>query len=442
MSKKELTHSPDVVVMSNPLITAKLDLTGTQMHVFEYIAGQINPKDENFNVIQIRIKDFAESIGGSYVKLFNELEKICKQMIRPVKVKTDDSSDYSWVALVQRATKISKIGVIEIKFSDELKPYLLQLTNNYFKIHLKATRKLENPHIKRLYWLLSAWRKKGEIVNIEFSLPYLKTAVQLEGKYKQYSDLKKWFLSPAKSNFKEFGEFYFDFEEIRFNPKSSKSEVIKVRFSIIDNPNWKPYLEEIQPYEIVEVDTTTPEMQGLIGMIMSISKGITKAQATQFAINHANIPPEDIMSEILNLFKQKAKGKEITDHLAWLAIAVKNRFNKGLFEETEEKKKEQEEQNKINGWHSEFQERFKEFLEQKANEATPEEIEEFKALNPIFVNKATGEPIKQYLGNFVASTRKEISENKDDVFIGWVRKHKGETLQKMDGKFKVMQTLF
>lgn len=442
MDRDKLTHSTEVAVMRNPLITAKLDFTSTQMHIFEHIVGQINPQDADFNIIQIKIKDFADSIGASYVKLYNEIEKITKQMIRPVKIKENDGSDYSWISIVTKAKHWKGKGIIEVKFHEDLKPYLLQISEDqYFKIHLRATKKISNVHFKKLYWMLASWRRENKVRHVEFTIDYIKTVVELEGQYEQFADFKIWFLNKAREQFIKNGEFYFDFEGIRMNPKSKRSPFVKVRFTILDNPNWKPQENQEEPYKLIEPDTTTPEMQELISMIMGISKSITKTQATQFVKNHAHIKPEDVMSEILNLFKQRGRGKEIIDPLAWLAIAVKNNYNKGLFEETQEQKKEKEEQDKINSWHSEFEQRFNNFKEQRASEATPEEIEFFKANHKEFLNRE-GEPLKQFLGEFVVVFRGEVPADKKQNFINWVRKHKGEALQELDGKYKIIPTLF
>lgn len=442
MDTKNLGFSEEVAIIRNPLLTAKLGLTTIQMQVFEEMIAKINPKDENFHIIQLNIKQFADRIGANPVKLYNEVERITKQMIRPVKIQENDGSDYSWVALLTKAKHWKRKGVIELQFHQDLKPYLLEISGSqYFKIHREATRHLSNPHFNRLYWVLSSWRRKKQIITVDLTLDYIKTAVELEGQYPVYQDLKKRFLNPARADFMKYGEFYFDFEEIRRNPQSKRSEIIKVRFIIFDNPNWKPQREEPIPYELVEPDITTPEMQEVVNALTGLSKSITKAQATQFAINHANTKPEDILSEILNFLKQKGKGKDIIDPLAWLSVAIKNNYNKGLFEETQEKKKEQAEQHKINTWYAEYETRYKEYKFKKAEEATPEEIEYFKENHKHLLNQK-GEPLKEFLGEFVGIYRNETPSDKDTNFINWTRKHKGESLQRLDGKFKVVQTLF
>jgi hypothetical protein len=160
----------------------------------------------------------------------------------------------------------------------------------------------------------------------------------------------------------------------------------------------------------------------------------------QFIRNHTSYKPTDILSEIIAIKKKKSKGKEIIDHLATLADAISKQYSKGLFEEQEQKRKEQEEQRLIDSWDREFEQRFKAYKIERADTAEPHEIDSFRELYPHSFYR--GEPIKEHLGFFIAVNRGEIPQDKDTNFVGWVRKHKNETLQKLDNKWKIVKTLF
>jgi hypothetical protein len=326
-----------------------------------------------------------------------------------------------------------------MKFHEDLKPYLLQIKEStFFSYHIEATRHLKSYSFIKLYWLLVAWKSVKTKV---FMLDSLKETLELTGQYPQYFDFKKRVLQPARAAFIKYGEIYFDYEEIRENPKSQRSAIEKIKFSILPNPNWKKRKSlnfvDIDP---VQPDTSTPEIQELLKGILSLSKDITEAEAMQFIRNHTIYKPKDILSEIIAIKKKKIKGKEIIDHLATLANAVAKQYSKGLFEEQEQKRKEQEEQKLIDSWDREFETRFKAYKIERADTAEPHEIDSFRELYPHSFYR--GEPIKEHLGFFVAVNRGEIPLDKDTNFIGWVRKHKNETLQKLDNKWRIVKTLF
>ena len=147
------------------------------------------------------------------------------------------------------------------------------------------------------------------------------------------------------------------------------------------------------------------------------------------------------MSEIIAMKKNKANGAEYSNPLAALSKAVTNNYSTGLYEEQERKRQEQEEQNMINAWRSEFEERFNEFKHTIASEATPQEVELYREAYPTGFN-TKGEPFRNRLGNFVAISRGLVPQDEEQNFTNWVRKHKGESLQKLDNKWKVVKTLF
>lgn len=432
-------YNPELVVMKNPIITSKLNFSPLQVQLMLEMVAKIHPADENFNEVRINVKELAEKLNMDNGQIYENIEKATKGMNTWIRIKENDGSDYTDLVLLTKVKYWKKKGYVEMKFHEDLKPYLLQIKEStFFSYHIEATRHLKSYSFIKLYWLLVAWKSVKTKV---FMLDSLKETLELTGQYAAYKDFKKRVLQPARAAFIKYGEIYFDYEEIRENPKSQRSAIEKIKFSILPNPNWKKRKSlnfvDIEP---VQPDTSTPEIQELLKAILSLSKDITEAEAMQFIRNHTIYKPKDVLSEIIAIKKKKIKGKEIIDHLATLANAVAKQYSKGLFEEQEQKRKEQEEQKLIDSWDREFETRFKAYKIERADTAEPHEIDSFRELYPHSFYR--GEPIKEHLGFFVAVNRGEIPLDKDTNFIGWVRKHKNETLQKLDNKWKIVKTLF
>jgi plasmid replication initiation protein len=432
-------YNPELVVMKNPIITSKLNFSPLQVQLMLEMVAKIHPADENFNEVRINVKELAEKLNMDNGQIYENIEKATKGMNTWIRIKENDGSDYTDLVLLTKVKYWKKKGYVEMKFHEDLKPYLLQIKeSSFFSYHIEATRHLKSYSFIKLYWLLVAWKSVKTKI---FMLDSLKETLELTGQYPQYFDFKKRVLQPARAAFIKYGEIYFDYEEIRENPKSQRSAIEKIKFSILPNPNWKKRkslnFADIEP---VQPDTSTPEIQELLKGILSLSKDITEAEAMQFIRNHTIYKQKDILSEIIAIKKKKIKGKEIIDHLATLANAVAKQYSKGLFEEQEQKRKEQEEQKLIDSWDREFETRFKAYKIERADTAEPHEIDSFRETYPHSFYR--GEPIKEHLGFFVAVNRGEIPQDKDTNFIGWVRKHKNETLQKLDNKWKIVKTLF
>lgn len=433
-------YNPELVVMKNPIITSKLNFSPLQVQLMLEMVAKIHPADENFNEVRINVKELAEKLNMDNGQIYENIEKATKGMNTWIRIKENDGSDYTDLVLLTKVKYWKKKGYVEMKFHEDLKPYLLQIKEStFFSYHIEATRHLKSYSFIKLYWLLVAWKSVKTKV---FMLDSLKETLELTGQYPQYFDFKKRVLQPARAAFIKYGEIYFDYEEIRENPKSQRSAIEKIKFTILPNPNWKKRkilnFVDVAP---VEPDMTDTKLQDVLKGILSLSKDISEAQAMQFIRNHTSYNPTDILSEIIAIKKKKSKGKEIIDHLATLADAISKQYSKGLFEEQERKRQEQEEQNMINTWYNEFEHRFNEFKQTIALEATPQEIELYRETHQTGFNRY-GEPVIDWLGNFVAINRGLIPQDKELNFTNWVRKHKGETLQKLDNKWKIVKTLF
>lgn len=431
-------YNPELVVMKNPIITSKLNFSPLQVQLMLEMVAKIHPADENFNEVRINVKELAEKLNMDNGQIYENIEKATKGMNTWIRIKENDGSDYTDLVLLTKVKYWKKKGYVEMKFHEDLKPYLLQIKEStFFSYHIEATRHLKNYSFIKLYWLLVAWKSVKTKV---FMLDSLKETLELTGQYNQFPDFRKRVLQPARAAFIKYGEIYFDFEEIRFT-KSQKSPVEKIKFTILPNPNWKKRkslnFADIEP---VQPDTSTPEIQELLKGILSLSKDISEAQAIQFIKNHSNVEITAILSEIIAIRKTKAKGKQIIDHLALLSKAVRERYNTGLFEEQEEKRKQLEVHKMIESWYLEYKQRFREFKELRAETATPEEIEHFREKEPYGSYK--GEPIKELLGGFIAVLRGEIHPDDEVNFTGWVHKHKGQSIQKLDSRWTIVKTLF
>lgn len=442
IKKKTLSvnaYNPELVVMKNPILNAKLDFSPLQAQIMLEMIAKIHPTDENFNEVRLKVKEFADKMGIEHSHIYKEIDKATHGMNKWVYYIDEADKSISKVTLLTKVKYKEGQGYVDLKFHEDLKPFLLQIKESqFFSYHIEATRQLKNYSFIKLYWLLASWKSVKTKV---FYLDELKQTLELEGQYNQFPDFRKRVLHPARAAFIKYGEFYFDFEEIRAT-SSQKSPVEKIKFTILPNPNWKKRkILDFVDVEPVQPDMTDTMLQKVFKGISGLSKSISEAEAMQFIRNHTSYKPEDILSEIAAMKKNKANGAEYSNPLAALSKAVANNYSTGLYEEQERKRQEQEERNMINDWYSEFEKRFNEFKQTKASEATPQEVELYRETYPTGFNKY-GEPFSDWLGRFVAIHRGLIPHDQDLHFTHWVHHHKGQTLQKLDNKWKIVKTLF
>ena len=85
-------------------------------------------------------------------------------------------------------------GAVSLRFGTDMVPYLSQLTEQFTRYALADIAKMTSAHAVRLYELLAQWRGAGER---EVSIEWLRDAFQLEDRYPNIRDFKRWVIEPA-----------------------------------------------------------------------------------------------------------------------------------------------------------------------------------------------------------------------------------------------------
>lgn len=85
-------------------------------------------------------------------------------------------------------------GAVSLRFGTDMVPYLSQLTEQFTRYALADIAKMTSAHAVRLYELLAQWRGAGERA---VSIEWLREAFQLEDRYPNIRDFKRWVIEPA-----------------------------------------------------------------------------------------------------------------------------------------------------------------------------------------------------------------------------------------------------
>jgi hypothetical protein len=110
-----------------------------------------------------------------------------------------------------------------VRFNDEIRPYLLQLRQNFTKPQLEQLLKLKSSHSYRIYWLLKEYGTFGQrTIDVE----ELKSLLNLQGRYKQFPLFRLRVLNRAQE---ELSKTDLPFEyELHCEGKNNK--VVRIRF--------------------------------------------------------------------------------------------------------------------------------------------------------------------------------------------------------------------
>jgi len=217
----ELINQKNRVDKDYQLITARYKLSTVEQKLILSIISLIRPTDSDFMNYQIPISQFAFLADNNN---HQRLKKYCKDiMSKPLEVATEDGwMLFNWFSHIRYRKEM-----IECSVSPELKPYLLELKENFKSYDLKYILEMQSEYSIRIYELL----KKSEKVGfLEMDLEELQDLLQVPESFKVYADFKRKVLQPTSIEIAKYTDIYFEFKEIK-----SGRKVVKIKFIIKKN---------------------------------------------------------------------------------------------------------------------------------------------------------------------------------------------------------------
>ena len=203
-----------IVTQSNKLIEARhvKPLSAREQKIILTMVSMIQPSDEDFKVYQISIQEFSEMLGLKGHAKYEEIKDVTLRLQEKTIFIPDERGfvTTNWVAS-QRY--INGEGVIELTFSPYLKPYLLQLKNQFTSYKLSNILSLGSGYSIRLYELMKKWQHLGRW---KCPLEDLKATIGAIAKsHSAYGNFKGKALLPAIKEVNENTDLFVTFEEIK-----------------------------------------------------------------------------------------------------------------------------------------------------------------------------------------------------------------------------------
>lgn len=253
------------ITKSNSLIEARYKLTLEEQKLVLYMVSMVQPKDEDFSVYTISVKDFMALVDVKNKGVYGQFKEMADHLLRkPLYIKKENST--LMVNWLSSAEYYSGEGKIELSFDPKLKPYLLMLKANFTSYKLKNVITLKSFYSIRIYELLKQYERLKERI---FTLTELREYLCIEdGLYPMYSNLKQKVINVAHAELKAKSDIYFEYEEIKQNRK-----VAKIKFTIYkrtdDVGDAKEVPADKQSSKSPEIKTDIETLKEIINLPLS-----------------------------------------------------------------------------------------------------------------------------------------------------------------------------
>ena len=160
---------PVEIIQHNALTTARYEMTACEMDIVFFLLSKLTKNDKAGTVYELRVKELEQLTGRvwNYTRLFDSTDQLRSRGYVINGEKVDERTGTSkptvlQVGLLASAEYLIGQGIIELEISEKVRPYLIDLKNNFTSYKLQAALSLTSKYAKRIYQLASQWKDIGE----------------------------------------------------------------------------------------------------------------------------------------------------------------------------------------------------------------------------------------------------------------------------------------
>lgn len=229
--KMELTDvRTQRVRKANELIQkSRFSLSTQQQKIILYLISKISPYDEDFKLYEFSIMDFCEVCGiplegGRTYTMLKEAIKTISDKSMWVKLPNGKETLLRWI---EKPYIDERNGTIQIKLDTDMKPYLLQLYENYTQYELIYTLRFNSKYSIRLYELLnSVHYDELKPYRYEIEIERLKVLIDATN-YDNFTNFFKRVLTPAIKEINLYSDKTIEYKLIK-EKKTYKSIIFDI----------------------------------------------------------------------------------------------------------------------------------------------------------------------------------------------------------------------
>lgn len=243
MEKLELKNEL-VVKKSEQLVYGKYKLSATAQKLVTTVVSLVQKEDEYNKEYCILAKDFIE-LSGTKTNDRDALKNACEEILsKPLKI----STERGWLMAnwCNDIEYVHEKGIITYKVSEKLKPYIIDLKNNYLKYDLKNILPLKSEYSIRVYeWLKDIYNTKqryNKKIIEEFEIDFLRERLIVPGSYNTNNVFTR-VIEKAKEDLEKHTDIRFTYQALK---KGGGNTFTHIEFTISKNFDVLEEMEKIE----------------------------------------------------------------------------------------------------------------------------------------------------------------------------------------------------
>ena len=255
-----------LIVKHNEIIEGKYNMSITEVKIIAKLTSVIQKEDDDFKRYMFKASDILKELNmgdDNYAALKESIDKL---VVRKIELRQESST---LTTTFLSSAEYFENSMIELEFSPKLKPYLLQLKNNFTKYYLEDILTLKSFYAVRIYELLKQYEKiKERTITIDDLKEMLKVT---EKSYNLYSNFKAKVLAISEREINEKTDLNISYEEIKSGKKVTS---IKFHISKKDDSSTKEPKTKDKSYgdDVVKLYNLLPEAERIESRLATLEK--------------------------------------------------------------------------------------------------------------------------------------------------------------------------
>lgn len=236
-----------MVVKANDLIQkSRFHMTLQQQKMALYLISQVSPFDDDFKMYEFSIQEFCKVCGidSTSGKNYQDIKQCIKDLADIsvwVKVNGDEETLLRWI---EKPYINSKSGQVKVRLDEDMKPYLLQLKENFTRYELIYTLYFKSKYSIRLYELVKSLHyRELEEYRHTFSVDELRNMLDADT-YTEYRDFRRRVLDVAVKEINEHSDKLISYNTIKKGKNVVSIELVISSKSMLERLEIRSKIEK------------------------------------------------------------------------------------------------------------------------------------------------------------------------------------------------------
>jgi len=230
----------------NAITNARHDLSSVQLDIYFMLLSLLRAGDTQNTKYEIGVLQIEEITGRRWN--YQQLRDATAGLIGKV-FEIEENDGLLQVSMMSSAKYLKGKGKIQLTISEDLKPYLVDLKNNFTSFQLYCVLSMSSKYAKWMYVQFSRWKDVGyysyELDDLKILLNLKDPKGKTPEQYKQWGQFKDNVLEPSVRQINEYSDI-----NISFQIEKKGKSVHRINFTITQVGRF----QSVIPFEINDID--------------------------------------------------------------------------------------------------------------------------------------------------------------------------------------------